>query len=135
MGGSGDEKMPPTRPRGRAAGGLRLRDQHVEVVEGVRADGDAVAAEYEQPAEIDARHGAEDELGPRPTGKRRHLSGREVIQAEDNRRNDHRHTGGRLFLQPQQRYTISIDFVVVESIPEMAAIESEAEKLVIDHDC
>ena len=39
-----------------------------------------------------------------------------------------------LFLQPQMRYTISIDFEVIESIPEMAAIESEALKLINDHD-
>ena len=45
-----------------------------------------------------------------------------------------REKGDLLFLQPQMRYTISIDFEVIESIPEMAAIESEALKLINDHD-
>jgi len=45
-----------------------------------------------------------------------------------------RKKGDLLFLQPQKRYTISIDFEVIESIPEMAAIESEARKLINGYD-
>ncbi|HEB11313.1 MAG TPA: DUF4432 family protein [Spirochaetales bacterium] len=45
-----------------------------------------------------------------------------------------REKGDLLFLQPQKRYIISIDFEVIESIPEMAAIESEALKLINDYD-